>query len=207
MEQKFFELLDKLHCPKARQSALWTELHKHYTSKKRHYHNLHHLNAMFIELEKHEDQLEDPEILKFSVWYHDIIYNSAKSSNEELSAQKAENILSSLNMDAKRTERCFNQIIATKTHTLQGDEDQDLKLLLDIDLEVLGRTWEAYQSYTTQIRKEYSIYPWFIYKRGRKKALTSLLQRDAIYHTELYRKKLEFTARQNIKREINELLR
>ncbi len=47
----------------------------------------------------------------------------------------------------------------------------DINYLLDADLSVLGKDRETYLVYTQMIRKEYSIYPDFLYKPGRKKFL------------------------------------
>jgi predicted metal-dependent HD superfamily phosphohydrolase len=40
---------------------------------------------------------------------------------------------------------------------------------LDADLSILGKDLDTYLAYTKMIRKEYSIYPDFLYKPGRKK--------------------------------------
>ena len=53
-----------------------------------------------------------------------------------------------------------------------------------------------------QIRKEYSIYPDFLYNPGRKKALEHFLEHKFIFQTEEFRTQYETKARENIKREI-----
>jgi predicted metal-dependent HD superfamily phosphohydrolase len=64
----------------------------------------------------------------------------------------------------------------------------------------LGSEPTRYQLYTQQIRKEYSIYPDFVYKSGRKKAMFSFLEREKIYH--FYPEENEKQARENINHEI-----
>lgn len=202
-KENFSIMLEKLHCPEKQIEILWDDLFHLYQGKKRHYHNLSHLNAMFNEMKRFENDLNDPEILAFSIWYHDIIYNASKSNNEEMSAKKAFDILTELQVKNSRIKKCFDQIIATKSHKIHDTKNIDVMYLLDFDLEVLGRDWSEYETYSKQIRNEYSIYPWFMYKKGRKKALISFLERDHIYQTPFYRDKLEQIARDNIQKEID----
>ncbi|GAB5525289.1 MAG: hypothetical protein Roseis2KO_31610 [Roseivirga sp.] len=81
----------------------------------------------------------------------------------------------------------------------------DTNYLTDIDLSVLGAAPEVYQNYTVAIRKEYSIYPGFLYKRGRKKVLKHFLEMEHIFKTELFREKYEDRARKNLQAELNSL--
>ena len=92
-------------------------------------------------------------------------------------------------------------ILATKSHPLQNNTP-DTDLLLDLDLEVLGAAPEVYQEYSSNIRKEYAIYPDLLYKPGRKKVLLHFLDMPFIYRTELFRDKLEAAARENLNNEL-----
>ena len=47
--------------------------------------------------------------------------------------------------------------------------------------------------------------PTFLYKRGRRKVLKSLLERPHIYHSTLFKNALEAKARENMKRELENL--
>ena len=76
-------------------------------------------------------------------------------------------------------------ILATKDHQCNNVEDE--KWLIDFDLKILSKDWDAYQVYFEQIRKEYSIYPDFLYKPGRKKALEHFIKNDFIFQTEEFR--------------------
>jgi predicted metal-dependent HD superfamily phosphohydrolase len=57
--------------------------------------------------------------------------------------------------------------------------------------------------YFEQIRKEYRIYPDFLYKPGRAKALEHFLENKFIFQTEEFRKLYEEKARRNIEKEIS----
>jgi predicted metal-dependent HD superfamily phosphohydrolase len=66
----------------------------------------------------------------------------------------------------------------------------------------LGQHWENYLAYAKDVRKEYSIYPDFIYKPGRKKILNHFLKMKRIFKTEFFFAKFEETAKENLNREL-----
>lgn len=182
--------------------SLWLTIVSKYTSKNRHYHNLSHLYHMFLQLEDFKTEIEDLDSLKLAIWYHDIIYKSTKKDNEEQSADFAKECLKSLNFEEKRLNKVENLIISTKKHQIILNENNDNAYLLDFDLSILGSDWETYLSYTQQIRKEYKIYPNFMYNPGRKKVLNHFLERETLYFTDRFRNKFEVQARENLKKEI-----
>ena len=184
----------------------WEEVERRYTHKSRAYHNLTHLSNMFAEAKKWEDYIEDIEVLHFTIWFHDIIYNSLKKDNELKSAQFATGILEQTSLDTARIEKCYQQILLTINHQRPASASLDDHFLIDFDLEILSRDWESYKIYSQQVRKEYWMYPFVLYKNGRKKAMRHFLERDSIYQTSFYQKEKEVQARQNIEREIRELL-
>ena len=63
--------------------------------------------------------------------------------------------------------------------------------LLDLDLSILGKNPEEYRRYCDNIRKEYSIYPDFIYRKGRRKVLQNILELDSIYKTDFFKQAYE----------------
>ncbi len=182
--------------------TFWDEILKHYTSNNRYYHNLYHIQNMLLQAEEHKSVIEDFDVLVFSIWYHDIIYKSTKKDNEEKSGLFAKKALKKLNIEEKRRENVQKLIISTKKHQIVLDNNQDNAFLLDFDLSILGADWETYKNYTHQIRKEYKIYPDFIYKLGRKKVLRHFLDRETLYFTKAYRLKFEYQARENLLKEI-----
>ncbi|MDH6252951.1 putative metal-dependent HD superfamily phosphohydrolase [Chryseobacterium sp. H1D6B] len=180
---------------------LWIEIDKKYTGKGRYYHNLEHLNNMFSELEAVKNQISDFNSLSFSIFYHDVIYDASSKSNEEKSSDFAQVRLQKLAIDTHSIEKVCNQILATKAH--QKSNDHDTNYLLDTDLAVLGYGSHIYSAYTQNIRKEYSIYPDFLYKLGRKKVLQHFLAAESIFKTDYFKEKYEKQARENIRMEIN----
>ena len=144
--------------------------------------------------------ISDWSTLLFAVYYHDFIYNARRNDNEEKSAEHAAKVLTDLNYDPELTKKCVSHIMATKSHHLNND--QDTNFLLDADLSILGADWETYKKYFQGVRKEYSIYPDFLYKPGRKKVMEDFLKMDSIFKTAYYFEKLEVQARKNIQQEL-----
>lgn len=181
-------------------SDLWEEIETRYSEKGRHYHNLLHLENMFKELEDVKGNISDFTAISFSVYYHDIIYDAASGANEEKSAAKAEKRLAELHIHQDTISIVSEQILATKSH--QYCDLEDTNYLLDADLSVLGKDFTTYVEYTQNIRKEYSIYPDFLYKPGRKKVLNHFLELESIFKTEYFKEKYEIQAKENILKEL-----
>ena len=198
LKKHFLDLINKYSSDLNFNENCWSEIEKRYSLKKRFYHNLKHLEHMLLELEFIKDKAVDLDSILFSVYYHDIIYDASKSNNEEESAKFLEKVL--IKTSFENIESCKKQIIATKKH--EKSDDIDVNILLDIDMAILGQSWDIYEAYCQKIRKEYSIYPDFLYKKGRKKALKSFLEQNRIFKTDFFHDKYESITRYNIFREI-----
>ncbi|QCK17079.1 HD domain-containing protein [Mangrovivirga cuniculi] len=179
----------------------WKEIEKNYTSGSRYYHTLEHLSNMINEMENVESEIQNKDALLFSIYYHDIIYKATKGNNEHQSALLFKRRVSKTSFP--HIAECIAQIEATKEHKLSSDKDTNI--LLDLDLSILGASPEEYKRYCQNVRKEYWIYPNFIYKKGRKKALKHILELDPIYKTEYFKDKYEARAKENLKDELSQL--
>ena len=189
-------------CPVEASESLFANLQRRYTERKRHYHTFEHLAAMFRLFDEYQEQIQDWDNLTLSIFFHDVIYKATRKDNEEASAVFAEKQLLEVGFSAQKAMLTAQFIRATQSHQLPPDAHPDLAWLLDFDLAVLGTSWEAYQIYTQQIRREYHIYPNLLYRPGRRKALGSFLERDHIFKTDAFRQKYESRARLNLTREI-----
>ena len=179
-----------------------------YSSKNRHYHNLNHLQALLELLAQYRNQVASPKTVGLAIWYHDAIYTPSQKNNEEKSAELAEKHLTALGEDPTVISNCYKLILATKNHTVpDGLDTFDARFLLDIDLSILAAPRTAYLEYTRQIRREYNLYPSFLYRKGRKKVLEHFLNMTHIYKTQLFREQFEQQARDNIGYEILTLKR
>ena len=179
----------------------WNVLEKAYSKKSRHYHNLTHLEEMITSFEMYRNRLQNPNEILFSIFYHDIVYSASKKDNELKSAEFALSVLSEKHLLNKQL--VFNAICATQQHAYNTNED--INWLIDFDLKILAKDWNDYKIYFEQIRTEYRIYPDFLYKPGRAKALKHFLEYEFIFQTEEFRNLYEDLARRNIEKEISYL--
>lgn len=203
LRNHFFQLCLPFNQNKMLTENFWFEIEKKYSEKGRHYHNLSHLENMFTELELVKGKIVGFTNISFSVFYHDVIYDASSKLNEEKSAEFAKLRFEKLGLNKTDIEEISKQILATKSH--QKSESNDINYLLDADLSILGKDVDTYVNYAQQIRKEYSIYPDFIYKPGRRKVLQHFLEMKSIFKTHYFKEKYEVLARENIKFELNVL--
>ncbi|KAF2328639.1 HD domain-containing protein [Flavobacterium ginsenosidimutans] len=191
----------------------WKDLEKAYSKKSRHYHNLTHLKEMIDSFEIYKDKLQNPDEILFSIFYHDFVYSASKKDNELKSAEYAMSIFTDIKPDRFLSrgfgtvgfaefdrQLVFDAICATQQH--QHNSIEDINWLIDFDLKILAKDWDDYKIYFEQIRKEYRIYPDFLYKPGRAKALKHFLENEFIFQTEEFRNLYEGKARANIEKEI-----
>lgn len=179
---------------------LWHEIEQSYSGKDRHYHNLQHLSHLLTQITEVKEQFLQWNVVLFSLYYHDVVYKATKSDNEAKSSALAVKRMGKLGVPGEMIESCKVQILATKSHGLS--ENSDTNLFTDADLSILGAGWEDYVAYYTSVRKEYAVYPDFMYRLGRKKVLAHFLKMPKIYKTDYFCEKFELHARQNMEREI-----
>lgn len=182
-------------------SKLWDDIREKYSHPKRHYHNLHHLSALLDQLETVQDDIHDWDCVLFALFYHDYIYKVSKNDNEERSANEARKKLGLLQLSPSKISLVMEIILATKSH--QQKANNDINIFLDADLSILGSDRQTYELYIKQIRKEYIIYPDFLYRPGRKKVLKHFLDMPSIFKTSLFRDRFEQNARENVIWELN----
>ncbi|WPO78829.1 hypothetical protein [Flavobacterium sp. KACC 22761] len=198
LKEIYSELLSKIGFSANEIQQNWLDLEKAYSHKSRHYHNLTHLKEMIASFETYRGKLQNPNEIIFSIFYHDFVYSASKKDNELKSAEYALSILPK-NSDLNK-QLVFDAICATQQH--QQNEIEDINWLIDFDLKILAKDWEDYKIYFEQIRKEYRIYPDFLYKPGRAKALKHFLENEFIFQTDEFRSLYEEKARANIEKEI-----
>lgn len=200
LQEKFTDLCLPFSKDQKVINGFWKEIETKYTERSRHYHDLLHLENMFLELENVKNKIADFNAVSFSVFYHDIIYDATSKSNEEKSALYAAGRLHKLNLDEDLISKISTQILATQSH--KKSEHTDTDYLLDADLSILGKDLPVYMDYTRKIRKEYAIFPDLLYKPGRKKVLRHFLELDVIFKTEDFRNTYELKARENMTTEL-----
>lgn len=185
-------------------AEFWAEIEKSYTHKKRHYHTLSHLDNLLTQLTEVKVNIESWESILFTMFYHDIIYNVLKSDNEEKSAELAQKRMTQISVPYHIINNCKTQIIATKKHLAYPESDTNY--FTDADLSILGQSLENYTTYSQNVRKEYSVYPDFIYNPGRKKVLEHFIKMERIFKTDYFYHKFESQAKSNLQFELEQLI-
>ncbi|GAB2189625.1 metal-dependent hydrolase [Sessilibacter sp. MAH1] len=182
-------------------SELRQKLIDAYNEPQRQYHTGQHLAECLSLFDEYIDCAIEPGEVEMALWFHDAVYDVKASDNEEQSAIWAVNELKQYGVASEKVSRINALILATKHTALPEGDDQ--KLLIDIDLAILGASESRFDEYEQQVRKEYSFVPGFIFRKKRKQILKQFLARDSIYSTPVLRARFEDQARDNIKRSMS----
>ena len=200
LKETYFSLLAKYTSSQKLRQDFWLEIEQNYSRPKRHYHTLLHLEHLIQQLESVKEKIQNWEAVLWSLYYHDIVYNSLSTKNEEKSADLAEKRMKELSVPSLIIHFCRTHILATKAHTPASLPDTDY--FTDADLSILGQDWDTYFTYCKNVRKEFSVYPDFMYNPGRQKVLKYFLGMERIYKTDYFHHKLETLARKNLVQEL-----
>ncbi|WP_346319906.1 hypothetical protein [Chitinophaga sp. YIM B06452] len=177
---------------------------RQYSANGRYYHNIDHLSDLICFQQQYAPLIMDNDSIIYAIYFHDIIYRVTRKDNELRSAEEAAAYLTKAGYPEDKTQKVYRFILATAGHQ-NPLADPDLDFLLDFDLHILGALPDRYDAYTKQIRKEFDIYPGFMYRRGRKRVLQHFLAQPGIYRTAIFREKYELKARENLERELESL--
>jgi len=120
-----------------------------YSDEDRYYHNLSHIASCVDMLDPYRGR-EDYQKLFLALLWHDVVYDTARTDNEELSAEKAVTFMDGLGLDG--AEDVSRMIISTKEHATDVEDEQ---LVCAIDMSILAEPFPIYLAYTKGIREEY----------------------------------------------------
>jgi predicted metal-dependent HD superfamily phosphohydrolase len=174
-----------------------------YSQPHRHYHTGKHIDHCLRELDSASSLAREPAEVEYALWFHDAVYNPHSSTNEELSAGWACEVLLRNDADAARVERVRTHILATR-HEAPATTP-DAQLLVDVDLSILGADEAAYAEFEANVRKEYRWVPSLLFRRKRAEILESFLARSQIYSTAPFQARYELQARRNLAAAISAL--
>ena len=136
-----------------------------------------------------------------ALWFHDAIYQPKRNDNEDKSADWGAEVLARAGAPASVVDRFRGLVLATR-HEAQP-QSADARLLVDIDLSILGAEPARFDEYEAQVRKEYAHVPDLFFRMGRAKILKHFLARPAIYSTASFRDRFEARARTNLQRSLS----
>lgn len=192
---KAFEVADNI--------STYNKLITSYSEKHRAYHTLEHIEACFRHLDSVAEQAINPHEIELALWFHDVIYKPFSATNEDDSAHMATAFLLENHVPQDVIARIAALIMITKEHN--PPKSNDGKLMLDIDLSILGAAEPIYAQFEKDVRKEYKRVPSFLFKKKRKEILENFLSRARIYQTEYFADRLESQARANLAWAVSEL--
>ena len=201
LKARWQKLLLESHVGEQKGDQLFQEIVSAYSESHRFYHTLNHLSQLFEELDLCESVTNE---MLWAVWYHDIVYKPGAKSNEKKSAKKAEESMRKLGAPQSSIDKVVTLIMATETHQSQYD-DIDTQLFLDADMAILGSDEEVYLEYCVAVKQEHSSIPRFLFNRGRRKFLSTVLKHKSIFLSPYFIDKYEQLARTNIQNELSKL--
>lgn len=177
---------------------MFERITKAYAETHRHYHTAAHIDACLREFDSVRSLAQSGSEVEAALWFHDVIYDTRASNNELQSAEMASRFLTSAGVSAAICSRVHSHILST-AHKGKPVAD-DARLVVDIDLSILGQDEQVYDQFERSVREEYKWVPWFLFRRKRIEILRSFLDRESIYGTERFRQRYESAARSNLER-------
>jgi predicted metal-dependent HD superfamily phosphohydrolase len=172
--------------------ALFRDLVARYREPHRRYHTLQHLEECFARFDELRPLAEHPREVELAIWFHDAIYDTRRSDNETRSAQFAKAATGSM---------LVHDLVTITSHEAVP-QPMDAKVLVDVDLWILGAPQPRFDEYEAQVREEYGWVPAFVYRKKRREVLESFAARPAIYNTAPFVQRYEEQARANLARSL-----
>jgi predicted metal-dependent HD superfamily phosphohydrolase len=180
--------------------GLYNQLVGAYSEQHRHYHTLQHLRDCLAHLDAAASLAQRPGEVELALWFHDAIYDPRRADNEERSAEWAWRSILAAGLTEDVAQRVQAMVLATKGH--EAGDDADTRLLLDIDLAILGSAPARFDEFGEQVRAEYAHVPEPEFRARRARVLAGFLARPRIYATAPFHDALEHRARENLTRTI-----
>lgn len=187
---------------------LRAELAAAYQGPGRYYHDLRHVEALLGHARACADAITDHDAVEAAIWFHDVVYDTRRSDNEERSAALAEARLRGT-AAAPQLAHVAAMIRATAGHVCPDFADpaqgRDCALFMDMDLAILGSAEADFDAYDAAVRREYDWVAEPQWRHGRRAVLAGFLARPAIYATARFRASHEAPARRNLARALARL--
>ena len=179
-------------------------LRTRYAEPHRAYHTQAHLDAVLAGVTAAHPHLVHAHTVELAAWYHDAIYDPARTDNEECSARLLEDELPGL-ATPTQIAHAARLVRATADHALPDGTEPGLRadaaVFLDLDMAVLGADPAAYDAYEQGIAAEYvPVHGAAGYSAGRVHFLRGMLARQRLFHTDVAHAALDAAARENLRR-------
>lgn len=189
-------------------APVWDRLDAGYGDSGRAYHGWAHVAAMLTGLEAAKAEPEFARLrfdaVELAAFFHDAVYDPRRSDNEAASAALfAEHAGAAPALGTEGVERVRALILATAEHG--ASPDPATRLLIDLDLAILGAAPEAYAAYAQATRREYAHVPDALWQLGRSAVLRRFLDRETIFQTQFFVRRFEAPAGANLAGELEAL--
>jgi pantetheine-phosphate adenylyltransferase/dephospho-CoA kinase len=202
-ELRFMGLWNRLGADGSYEAA-YTRIREELAKPHRYYHTLNHVVRMLNAFDEVKDQIQNPDMVEFSIWTHDYCYAEKSKVNEEKSADFAYKLCKEAQLAEEFAKGVHKLNIVTKHNLMPANTDE--AFMIDLDLLILGESDEAFDEYDDKIKQEYGWIPEEQYRTGRIAVLESFLAKgDNLYHTDYFRSKYEAQARENLERAVEKL--
>lgn len=176
-----------------------------YAEPHRRYHDERHLKECLAELDWVQGLDErERRLLKWAILWHDAVYEPGQRNNEEQSAELARFELTRCGVPETDAAEVARLIRATEFH--RADPGDRLgRLLVSIDLAILGSDEDRYREYAEGVRGEYTHVPEDLWRTGRALVLKRLLESEPLFPDPDFQRRLEAQARGNMETELKAL--
>jgi predicted metal-dependent HD superfamily phosphohydrolase len=179
------------------------KLSERYSEPARHYHTGEHIAECLREFRNVEQTISDSKDTEMALWLHDVIYDPKSPDNEEQSAKFATEIFREAHLSNDFAARVRQLILATRHNVIPSEASA--RMMVDIDLSILGQDPKRFWRYEDDIRKEYAFVPDRLFRTKRAEILEAFLRRERIYQTEFFASRYEQLARENLNESVRRL--
>ena len=181
---------------------VYAEILAYYSEPGRHYHTPKHIEHCLRQFDLASSEMDDPDAVEMSIWFHDLVFDITADDNELRSARRFVE-LAGESMDSEFKSKVYDLIMATAPPRQPKTKDE--KFMLDIDLSSFGLPWEDFVRDSTAVREESARLSDAEFFPGQRAFLESLISREHFYFTDFFRSRIEETARTNIRRHLESL--
>jgi len=182
---------------------VYAELDRLYNAPYRHFHNLHHIRDCVARIDDVAPQLVDRDAVELALWFHDAVYEIGAATNERRSAELFLALSAGAGFGFRH--RVCGLIMATRHARMVHGNDR--RFIVDIDLSGFGAPWEEFMANGARLREECSAIPDVDYHAGQVFFLGRLQRRARFFSTAYFRDRYEATARENLRRILENLAR
>jgi predicted metal-dependent HD superfamily phosphohydrolase len=181
-------------------AAVFAMLCRRWSEPHRKYHTLQHLRECLALFDRDRALAEHPGEVAIALWFHDAIYETTRHDNEAQSAAWARLVLLDAGAPRPVADRVHALVMATRHSEVPATPDE--RLLVDIDLAILGAEPARFDEYERQIRDEYGHVPEALFRSKRREILLAFLARSPIYATPTGVDRFEVAAKANLARSL-----